>query len=58
MPIGGARKQRALSVHGCGGNMKAGLPSSVGVPLVQRLKFVKCCPRINKGTGKCGEKKS
>tara|TARA_X000000368_G_scaffold402860_1_gene377212 strand:+ start:2169 stop:2336 length:168 start_codon:yes stop_codon:yes gene_type:complete len=53
MPIGGARKQRALSVHGCGGNMQAGLPSSVGVPLAQRLKFTKCCPRINKGTGKC-----
>ena len=55
MPIGGARRQRALSVHGCGGNMKAGLPSSVGVPLVQRLRFktATCCPRVDKGTGKC-----
>lgn len=55
MPIGGARKQRALSVHGCGGNMQAGLPSSVGVPLIQRLRFktVTCCPRVVKGKGKC-----
>tara|TARA_B100000795_G_scaffold26710_1_gene17724 strand:+ start:9212 stop:9370 length:159 start_codon:yes stop_codon:yes gene_type:complete len=52
MPIGGARKQRALAVYGCGGNMKAGLPSTVGVPLAQRLKF-RCCPRIDK---KCAKK--
>ena len=56
MPIGGARKQRALSVYGCGGNMKAGLPSSVGVPLAQRLRFRDCTCKIDKGKGKCAKK--
>ena len=53
MPIGGARKQRALAATGCGGNMKAGLPSSVGVPLSQRLRFRDCSCKIDKGKGKC-----
>ena len=59
MPIGGARKQRALAATGCGGNMKAGLPSSVGVPLAQRLRFKDCSCKLNKGSGKCeaGKKK-
>jgi hypothetical protein len=58
MPIGGARKQRALAATGCGGNMKAGLPSSVGVPLAQRLRFRDCSCKINKGKAgtKCGPK--
>ena len=56
MPIGGSRKQRALPVHGCGGNMKAGLPSSVGVPLAQRLRFRDCSCKIAKGKGKCAKK--
>ena len=55
--VGRARKQLALSVHGCGGNMKAGLPSTVGVPLTQRLRFKgnSCC-KLEKGKGKCAKK--
>lgn len=47
---------QALAQHGCGGNMKAGLPSSVGVPLAQRLRFSDCSCRIKKGKGKCAKK--
>jgi hypothetical protein len=59
MPIGGKRKQRALAATGCGGNMKAGIPSSVGVPLAQRLRFRDCSCKIYKGKAgsKCETKK-
>lgn len=59
MPIGGKRRQRALSATGCGGNMKAGLPSSVGVPLAQRLRFRDCSCKLDQGVKPCeaGKKK-
>jgi len=56
MPNNRIRRQNALAQHGCGGNSKAGLPSSVGVSLAQRLRFRDCTCKVKKGTGKCAKK--
>ena len=55
MPVGGARRQRAISADNgkCGGPGKAGLPPRVGVSIATMLRFKDCSCKLAKGTGKC-----
>lgn len=48
------RVQNALSADNGrnGGNMKAGLPSSVGVSIAHRLRFKDCSCKLPGDTGK------
>ena len=52
------RARRAASADNgkCGGNMKAGLPPTVGRSIARMLRFKDCSCKLEKGTGKCVSK--